>query len=409
MNTGDYKALTVDEKALKVVENSIKDEKEGDVKAREKARLALHEYLIKTGDGSYTFKSESFDGKSETMHTHHGAVTEAMEKFVKPAKLEGKGKVCVLDICSGLGYNAASCIEYLDEEVEIELDLVEISKETITLTLFLDVPLESYKFIQKAVEDELYEEGEINFKYCQENVPDNISINLHVEDARTVVKEVEGNKRYDAIFLDPFSPLKSPELYTNEFFEVLKNLLVDDGVILTYTSAAPVRTAMVANGLHVGEGPSFGRSGGTVAALNLDVIDKPLSKSDERMIALSDAGIPFRDPEFNGSSQNILQKRDRERKLSRGKDKFSSTVKTPTYLNGELEDGRLKVRVLNNLKKLGFDDLISDKSRFVVCPQYSNCICGRDCKSYDNSRERINEMSYRLGLLLNKEPDNHSK
>ena len=53
---------------------------------------------------------------------------------------------------------------------------------------------------------------------------------------------------------------------------------------------------MVQAGLHVGEGPQFGRkSGGTVAAKNLEIIEKSLSCKDERMVALSDAGIPFRD------------------------------------------------------------------------------------------------------------------
>lgn len=63
---------------------------------------------------------------------------------------------------------------------------------------------------------------------------------------------------YDAVFLDPFSPLKSPELYSVEFFKTLKVLMKDDGMILTYTSAAPVRSALVEAGFHVGEGPSFG-------------------------------------------------------------------------------------------------------------------------------------------------------
>ena len=63
---------------------------------------------------------------------------------------------------------------------------------------------------------------------------------------------------YDAVFLHPFSPLKSPELYSVEFFKTLKVLMKDDGMILTYTSTAPVRSALVEAGFHVGEGPSFG-------------------------------------------------------------------------------------------------------------------------------------------------------
>jgi hypothetical protein len=278
--------------------------------------------------------------------------------------------------------------------------MVEISKETLALSLLMDAPLKSYKIIKKAMEDELVREGSIYYKHCIEEIPERININIHLDDARWVVKKLVGHKKFDTIFLDPFSPLKSPELYTNEFFRVLVDLLEEDGIILTYTSASPVRAAMVNNGLNVGEGPSFGRSGGTVASLNQELIDIPLSRSDERMIALSDAGTPFKDPGFKGSSKYILQNRRSERESVRWIEKFPSTVKTPLYLNEELPEGRLKRRVLNNLKKMGFDDLKSAKSLYLVCPQYSDCICGNNCKNYNSSRERINEMSKRLKMLL---------
>ena len=400
MEIREYKALTINDETLKIVKNFIANEKEGDEKARNTAEMALKKFLIKTDDGSFTLKSNEFHGKSENMHTSHGAITESMEKFVKPAKLKGKKQVSVLDICSGLGYNAASCIEFLDDDVEIEMDLIEISNETMALSLLLDNPLESYEIVKKTVEDSLYEEGIIRFRQCQVTIPERINVNLHLKDAREVVKELEGNKRYDAVFLDPFSPLKSPELFTNEFFILLRNLLYDDGIILTYTSAAPVRAAIVNCGLHVGEGPSLGRSGGTIVSSNPELIDKPLSKRDERMIALSDAGVPFEDPDLNGTSPDILERRELKRQALRGKEKLASTVKTPVYLNEKLEESRLKRRVLNNLKKLGFDDLDSFKSRYVVCPQYRECICGRKCKNYKNSRERIKEMSYRLRSLI---------
>lgn len=400
MQNHEYKALTIHEEALQIARNFL-DEGRGDEAARENAKDLLKEHLIETDDGSYTLKSDISGVKSETMHTQHGALSEALEKFVKPAHLEGKDKVAILDICSGLGYNAASCIEYLDDHVQMDLDMVEISRETIILALLLETPLKSYKIIQKAVENQLYEDGDMAIKHFKEEITSRIRINLHIDDARAVVKELKSQKKtYDAVFLDPFSPLKSPELYTNEFFESLKNLLKNNGVILTYTSAAPVRSAVVNTGLHVGEGPSFRRSGGTVASLNPEMIDKPLSTNDERMIALSDAGIPFKDPGFKGSSQDILKRREEERKISRGKIKFSSTVKTPIYLNEKLEEGRLKRRVLNNLKKLGFTDLKSPEARYVVCPQYKECICGGGCGNFNNSRERIYEMSHRLRSIV---------
>lgn len=398
MKSTKYQALTANDDVLKIIRKFFQDN--GTAHSREFTKAALKKHLIKTEDGSFTFNSNIRNGKSETMHTNHGAVTEAMEKFVKPAKLEEKNEINLLDICCGLGYNTATCIEYLNPDVKIYADLIEISTETIASALFLDDHNNSFKIIKKVYEDKLYEDGTIQYKFYDEEIPERINIDLYLDDARNVVKEFEGSKKYDAIFLDPFSPSKSPELFTEEFILILKNLLADDGVILTYTSAAPVRMAMINAGLHLGEGPSLGRSGGTIASLNPENIETSLSMNDERMIALSDAGIPFKDPHLNSNSQSILKKRNDERKALRGKAKFPSTVKTPVYLFKDIEDGRLKHRVMNNLKKLGFDDLNSLKSRYVVCPQYQDCICGKNCINYNNSYERINEMKERLKHVL---------
>jgi len=403
MKNKDYQALTPIEDALNIIRKCFQNEKKGNKRARDDAKKGLKEYLVKTDDGSYTLSSNNFNGKSETMHTTHGAINESMEKFVKPARLKGKKQVRVLDICSGLGYNAASCIEFLDIDTKIEIDMVEISKETIASALFIENPLKSYEIIKRIIEEKLYMEGIIGFKFHKEEIPDRIDINIFIDDARKVIKQFESHKKYGAIFLDPFSPLKSPELYSVEFFSILKNLLKDDGVILTYTSAAPVRAAMVEAELHIGEGPLFGRkSGGTIASKSSEKIEKHLSDNDERMIALSDAGIPFRDPKLNGSSEEIIKRRENERKSVRGTKKFASTVKTPIYLYKDIEDERLKRRVTKNIKKLEIDDLKSKKAKFIICPQFEECICGCGIKKLDNSKGRINEMANRLSKITEK-------
>jgi len=400
MVENEYQALTPEEEALEVVRKCFENEKNGDKEARKKAELDLRRFLVKTEDGSYTLNSNVYFGKSETMHTTHGAINESLEKFVKPAGLEGKENVRILDMCSGLGYNAASSIEYLDENVKIEIDMVEISKETLGAAFFIENPIKSFNIVKKAIEGKLYEEGILGYKFLNEEINDRIDINIYIDDARDVIKQFE-SKEYDAVFLDPFSPLKSPELYTLEFFLILKNLLKKDGVILTYTSAAPVRAAMIHSGLYIGEGPLFGRkSGGTVAAKNPEFIKKSLSDNDERMIALSDAGIPFRDPKLNKTSDEIVKQRDEERKSARGFKKLASTVKTPLYLHKDVEDSRLKRRVLKNIEFLEIENLMSKKAAFIVCPQFEECICDCGSGKMDNSNERINEMSKRLTLII---------
>ncbi|MBW2994548.1 hypothetical protein KY315_03965, partial [Candidatus Woesearchaeota archaeon] len=60
-----------------------------------------------TKDNSITLFNEEYQ---EYYHSIHGAIEEAFEKFVKPCKiaeLAKTGKIKILDICFGMGYNSA--------------------------------------------------------------------------------------------------------------------------------------------------------------------------------------------------------------------------------------------------------------------------------------------------------------
>ncbi len=237
-------------------------------------------------------------------------------------------------------------------------------------------------------------------------IPDNIHINVHINDAREFVRNKNldtVNGKYNAVFLAPFSPSKSPELFTLELLSGIKGLLNHDGMFLTYTAASAVRSALVVLGFYVGEGPSFNRSGGTLASLSASNIVKSLSKKDERMIALTDAGVPLKDPDLNASFEEIVERRKAERAIARAQYKFASTVKSPIYLCNDAADGRLKRRVLKDIGRLGFEELTSEKTKYLVCPQYTECICGRGCEYLKFSNERIIEMEKRLDELVKNE------
>ncbi|WP_263641323.1 MnmC family methyltransferase [Methanobrevibacter arboriphilus] len=119
------------------------------------------------------------------------------------------------------------------------------------------------------------------------------------------------------------------------FFEELKRVIKDNGIIATYTLAAGVRFAFVEAGFYIGDGPVFGRkSGGTIASLDINNISKNIPINDERTIALSDAGIPFRDPNLDFNTEKILENRSEERSLARHNYKISSAVQTPIFFWG---------------------------------------------------------------------------
>jgi tRNA U34 5-methylaminomethyl-2-thiouridine-forming methyltransferase MnmC len=435
MNKKKISAITLSEETVKLIEEHFRMERAGDKWARSAAVKDLEKFSIKTADGSYTLRSEECRGKSETMHTFHGALEESRRKFVEPSqireKLRNNKEIRILDICSGLGYNVAATLELLNRNGElgnngienkeiknkITIDMVEISLETLAAALLIPSPTDAHEMVKTAVEDKLYSEGYINFKFQEKKIPENVHINVNCQEVRNFIKKIskfsdkqldsygvcDVKEIYDIVFLDPFSPQMAPELYTLDFFKALRRVVKKDALLLTYTSAAPVRWALIGTGFHVGEGPCFGRKkGGTVASPSPQKILKELPPDDERMIALSDAGLPFRDPHLNDSGSVIAQRREDERARARGRYRFASTVKTPVFLEKELEDGRLRRRVLKNLQKLGFKDLKSDKSRYIVCPQYKVCICGGECADYKTSTERIEEMTRRLHQVINK-------
>ena len=157
---------------------------------------------------------------------------------------------------------------------------------------------------------------------------------------------------------------------------------------------------MVEAGFHIGEGPIFGRkSGGTIASLSLSNIKKDISLADERMIALSDVGIPFRDPFLDLSDVEISKNRSTARKNARGTYKFSSAVKAPIFLGKEIEMDRWGRKVVRNINQLHIDDLKSKNALYLVCCQNESCYCGCNINKISNSRDRIKKMSERLSNL----------
>ena len=167
----------------------------------------------------------------------------------------------------------------------------------------------------------------------------------------------------------------------------------------TYTSAAPIRAAFIEAGFYIGQGPIFGRKqGGTLASPNPLMLDTSLPKNDEIRIALSDVGIPFRDPNLNNTSEYILEKRTEERHDARHNTKISSAVKTPIFLGEKMDDEKLKRRVERNLAKMNIPSTTSPEAFYIIeCERnYS-----KKQDSENNSRNRIFDMEKRLKKVKN--------
>ena len=352
-------------------------------------------YFVLTDDGSYSINSKEINHKVETLHTSSGAISESFEKFIRPMKFNYDEDIAILDICAGLGYNSSAAIaDFMkNSKANLTIDMVEISKATLACGLMVPSPIPEHDITKRAIEDELIAQDYATLHLEKAEIPENIDINVFIEDARQTVQRLEDNT-YDAIFLDPFSQNMAPELFSVEFFKQFRCVIKDDGIVATYTSAAPIRAGFIEADFYIGLGPIFGRmQGGTLASPNPEMLDWSLPKNDEIRIALSDVGIPFRDPDLNSSSEYILDARTEERHEARHNTRISSAVKTPIFLGQEMDDEKLKRRVERNLAKMNIPSTTSDEAKYIV--EVENAYSEKQ-DSKNNSTKRILEMKKRL-------------
>ncbi|MDJ0659404.1 MAG: MnmC family methyltransferase [Crocosphaera sp.] len=264
-----------------------------------------------TDDGSYTFFSEEFE---ELFHSHSGAKQEAQYKFIEPCQIKEKviikDTIKILDICYGLGYNTAVALENIwsiNPDIKVELFALEND---------LNVPLQA---INSKLLNDFSDEIIDKLKTLANNHKIETKIfkaELSLGDARQTIKTViHQNFQADAIFLDPFSPPKCPQLWTVEFIELVSQCLEKDGYLATYSCAASVRTALQLTGLNIGATRSVGRrSPGTIANWNGNNLP-PLSQQEKEHLQTR-AAIPYRDPTLQDTAETIKNRRQQEQKKS---------------------------------------------------------------------------------------------
>jgi tRNA U34 5-methylaminomethyl-2-thiouridine-forming methyltransferase MnmC len=259
-----------------------------------------------TDDGSYTFFSDEF---GQTFHSKYGAKEEALFKYAIPTLLAEKascGHLQILDVCYGLGYNSAAALATIWKANP------ECAVEIIALELDRSVPI-------SAIEHQLLSEWEDPIPQRLAEVAQSGLINtaklkaeLICGDARQTIQQViDRDFIADAIFLDPFSPLSCPQLWTVEFIGQVAKCCASDGMISTYSCAAAARTAMIQAGLSVANLTPVGRKApGTIASFDTTQVP-PLSQQELEHLQTR-AAIPYRDPTLSDSMAKIVIRRELE-------------------------------------------------------------------------------------------------
>lgn len=282
-----------------------------------------------TEDGSFTFFSEEF---GETFHSRQGAKAEAFLKFAEATHLAEKAaqpSMRLLDVCYGLGYNTAAALEVIwrvNPHCQVEVYGLELD-ETVPQAAIAPPLIESWPPEIQAILVALAHHHACTTPQLQST--------LLIGDARQTIQTLQAAEfQADAIFFDPFSPRRCPQLWTVEFFAAVTQCLAPTGILATYSRSASVRAAMQAAGLKIGSIPlstanlspasssaasssaaTFQEwSQGTVASLRGENLP-PLSVMEQEHLKTR-AAIPYRDPSLRDSASTIGDRHQQEQAQS---------------------------------------------------------------------------------------------
>ncbi len=213
-------------------------------------------------------KTESFLNSEvgETYHSQTGAVEEALKKYAIPCKIKElatAGKICILDMFFGMGYNSAMAIDVaLEENPACEIEVVGIENDARILKKIQEVnpPISFFQQYKR-----LTPPGCADLPDCVEFCHGSVRVRVLVGDARKLANTLEDD-HFDAVFYDPFSPKTSPELWSEELFKEMHRVMKRSALLATYSCARMVRENMSSAGLFYDDGPIVGRRGpGTIA------------------------------------------------------------------------------------------------------------------------------------------------
>ncbi|MEX0271863.1 tRNA (5-methylaminomethyl-2-thiouridine)(34)-methyltransferase MnmD [Leptolyngbyaceae cyanobacterium UHCC 1019] len=267
-----------------------------------------------TEDGSFTFFSETFN---EAFHSRLGAKQEAFLKFAQATDLATQAEqssICLLDVCYGLGYNTAAALEVIWT--------VNPSCQVTLYALELDISVPQAAIAPLLINTWSSPVQEILKEIAQQHhcTTPTLNATLLIGDARQTIQQLcQINFQADAIFFDPFSPRRCPQLWTVEFFTLVAQCLTPMGKLATYSRSASVRSAMLEAGLTIGTIPlelnpqPNDWSHGTVGSFQNPL--HPLSQLEQEHLQTR-AAIAYHDRSLSDSTETILQRQTQEQQQS---------------------------------------------------------------------------------------------
>jgi len=251
-----------------------------------------------TDDGSWTLEAVEL---GEACHSLAGAWQQARERYARGCRLGERGRehalrerLALLDVGTGLGLNLAAALAELDgTRTALHALTLERSPEVIAAGCDLydrpelrAGPWEPWHApVRAALRRALAAPG------TPVDLGGRGTLTLRLGDARLTLEAADAGP-FDAVFLDPFSPRRAPELWEEPFLAAIARRMAPGSWLATYSAAFRVRLGLARAGLRVGQGPRVGAKGeGTLAGPDVSPPELP-SRLRRRLARRCAQGAP---------------------------------------------------------------------------------------------------------------------
>lgn len=213
--------------------------------------------LIQTKDGSYTLHHHDLN---EHYHSIHGALTESLHIFLSNGldyvfASNKKKTLYVFEMGFGTGLNA--CLAYLwacyfkqpIQYISIEKYPISPSISLAYLQCFSNKNFHTSYYPLSFFT--LFKQYFSTLHHCSLNKYYQLHPHFHFQKLQADLTtlslsnlQTHLNKPMDLIFYDAFSPNKQPELWTQNIFSMLYDLLNKNGVLVTYCAQSKVKKTL---------------------------------------------------------------------------------------------------------------------------------------------------------------------